>query len=118
MKHSQRGLSLFTLIIVGAILAFLGVIGAQVLPTALEYQAIIKASKKAANEGSTPAEVRVVFDKAAQIDDIKSITGKDLEITKENDKVVVRFAYPREIHMGGPAYLLIKYEGTEISNAR
>jgi hypothetical protein len=57
------------------------------------------------------AEVRQIFDKAAQIDDIKSITAKDLEVTKEGDKVVVKFAYNKEIHMFGPAYLLLKYAG-------
>ena len=39
------------------------------------------------------------------------IAGKDLDISKEGDKVVVKFAYNREIHMFGPAYLLLKYAG-------
>ncbi len=47
----------------------------------------------------------------AAIDDIKSINGKDLDISKDGDKVVVKFAYTREIHMFGPAYLLLKYAG-------
>jgi hypothetical protein len=55
--------------------------------------------------------VRSIFDKAAQIDDIKSVSGRDLEVTKEGDKVVVKFAYQREIHLAGPAYLVLKYEG-------
>ncbi|MGE0498312.1 MAG: DUF4845 domain-containing protein, partial [Ramlibacter sp.] len=92
------------------VLACAGVIGAQVFPTAVEYQAILKAADKA-KAGSTPLDVRTIFDKAAQIDDIKAITGKDLEITKEGDKVVVSFAYTKEIHLAGPAYLLLKYAG-------
>lgn len=111
MKKQQRGISLIGLIIVGALLAFFGVVGAQVLPTALEYQAIVKAAKKAATDGTTVSEVRAAFDRAAVIDDISSISGKDLEISKVNDKVVVAFAYEREIHLGGPAYLLLKYRG-------
>ena len=35
------------LLFVGIVLAFGGVVGAQVVPTALEYQAILKAVKKA-----------------------------------------------------------------------
>jgi hypothetical protein len=42
---------------------------------------------------------------------IESISGKDLEITKENDKVVIRFAYDKEIELIKPVYLLVKYEG-------
>ena len=38
-----------------------------------------------------------------------SISGKDLEISKENDRVVIRFAYDKEIELVGPVYLLIKY---------
>lgn len=110
-KSRQGGISFFGLIFVIAVLASLGLLAAQAFPTVVEYQAIQKAVQKAANEGNTPPEVRTIFDRAAQIDDIKSITGKDLEVTKENDRVVVRYAYDREIHMFGPAYLLIKYTG-------
>jgi hypothetical protein len=40
-----------------------------------------------------------------------SITGKDLTITKENDKVVVSFAYDKEVELVKPVFLLIKFEG-------
>lgn len=109
-KSAQRGISFFGLIFVVAVLACAGVVAAQVFPTLLEYQAVLKAVNKA-KEGSTVVEVRSIFDKAAQIDDIHSVTGKDLEITKDGDKVIVSFAYNREIHLTGPAYLLMKYSG-------
>ena len=110
MKNRQRGISFIGILFVGGLLAFTGVIAAQVFPTLIEFQAITKAASKAA-EGSTVPEVRAIFDKAAQIDDIKSISGKDLEVGKEGDKVTVSFSYNKEIHMGGPAYLLLKYTG-------
>ena len=110
MKTKQRGISFIGVLFVVGVLAFVGVIGAQALPTMLEFQAITKAANKA-KEGGTVPEVRAIFDKAAQIDDIKTITGKDLEVTKEGDKTVVAFAYRKEIHIGGPAYLLLKYAG-------
>lgn len=110
MKNRQRGISFIGILFVGGVLAFAGVIAAQVFPTLVEFQAITKAANKAA-EGSTVPEVRMIFDKAAAIDDIKSIGGKDLEVGKEGDKVIVSFAYNKEIHIGGPAYLLLKYSG-------
>jgi Domain of unknown function (DUF4845) len=112
MKSKQRGISFMGLLFVGIVLAFLGVIGAQVAPTLIEFQAIRKAANKAANEGTTPPEVRRVFENAAAIDDFKAVTGKDLDISKVGDKVVVAFAYNKEIHLGGPAYLLLKYAGS------
>ena len=110
MKNQQRGISFIGILFVGGVIAFAGVIAAQVVPTLIEFQAITKAASKA-REGNTVADVRNIFDKAAAVDDIKSITGKDLDVTKEGDKTVVSFAYNREIHIGGPAYLLLKYTG-------
>lgn len=110
MKQQQRGISFIGLLFVAGILACAGVLAAQVVPTLIEFQAITKAASKA-TEGNTVAEVRSIFDKAAAVDDIKSISGKDLEVSKEGDKTVVAFSYTREIHMVGPAYLLLKYNG-------
>ncbi len=110
MKTRQLGISFIGILLVVGVLAFVGLIGAQALPSVMEFQAITKAANKA-KAGSSVAEVRSIFDKAAQVDDVKSITGKDLEVTKEGDKTVVAFAYSKEIHIGGPAYLLLKYTG-------
>ncbi|HJV91838.1 MAG TPA: DUF4845 domain-containing protein [Azonexus sp.] len=110
VKSGQAGISFIGLLFVVAVLASLGVLAAQAFPTVVEYQAILKAVQKA-SAGNTVPEVRQIFEKAADIDDIKSITAKDLDITKDGDKVIVKFAYNREIHMFGPAYLLLKYAG-------
>ena len=112
MKRSSRarqaGISFFGLIFVLAILAAVGFVLLQAFPTAMEYQAVVKAVERAKDAGA-PQEVRNAFDRSAQIDDIKSVAGKDLEITKVNDRTVVKVAYDKQIHMFGPAYLLLKY---------
>jgi predicted transcriptional regulator len=109
-KSGQRGITFIGLLFIGGILAVTGVIVAQVIPTLIELQAINKAVNKA-RDGNTVDEVRMIFDKATQIDDIKSISGKDLDVTKVGDKVVINFAYQREIHLAGPAWLTLKYDG-------
>lgn len=111
MKQRQRGITFLGLITVGVVVAFVGIMGAQVFPTYTEYMTIQKAVNKAA-AGTTVTEVRAIFDRAASVDYIGSIAGKDLEVTKSGDKVVVSFEYQREFHMGGPAYLVMKYKGT------
>jgi hypothetical protein len=112
MKSQQRGMSLISLIVVGGVLAFGGIIFAQVIPTFLEYQAIDKAANKVAKQGGTIQEIRNAFDKAQQIDDFKAIAGKDLDISKNGEKVVVSYSYQKEIPLGGPAFLLLKYAGS------
>ena len=106
----QRGISFLGLVFVGGVLAVTGVVAAQVFPTFVEYQAIQKAVQKA-SEGNTVVDVRRIYDRATEIDAITSMKTKDLEITKEDDKIIVRFAYEREIHLAGPAYLTLKYSG-------
>jgi predicted transcriptional regulator len=111
LKSRQSGISFIGLVVFASILAMAGVVAAQVFPTVIEFYAVQKAAQKAAVEGQTPTEIRMVFDKASQIDDIKSIAPKDLDISKQGDKIVVAFAYQREIHLVGPAFLTLKYEG-------
>jgi len=109
-KTRQRGLTFISMLFVGGILAAVGVVVAQIIPTVIEYQAILKAVQKS-SEGSSIYEVRNIFERATAIDAISSVTAKDIEVTQENDKVRVSFYYEREIHLAGPAYLTIKYEG-------
>lgn len=111
-RSRQRGLSFFGLIFIGVLAVAAFAIGGQSIPILLEYQAVKKAAAKAARDGSTVADIRSLFDKAAQIDDISSISGKDLEITKRNDKIVVSFSYAREIALAGPAYLVYRFQET------
>jgi hypothetical protein len=111
LKQQQRGMTFLGLLIVGILLAFAGVTLARMVPTYIEFLAVQKAVQKASS-GTTVAEVRGLFDKAAQIDDITSISGKDLEVGKQGDRVVVSFNYTREMPLMGPAYLVMKYAGS------
>ena len=109
-RTRQRGISFIGLLCVGGFLAVSGVIAAQVFPTVLEYMAVQKAVQRA-SIGQSVVEVRSIFEKQTEVDAISSISAKDLEVTKEGDKVVVIFSYQREIHLVGPAFLTLKYAG-------
>lgn len=111
-QSKQKGFTLISFLTLGIFLALAGIVGAQILPTFVEYRNVIKAvNRAAAEDASTIAEVRMNFDKNAAIDDINSIKSKDLEISKESGKVVISFAYQREIHLTGPMWLTMKYAG-------
>ena len=111
--RKQRGVTLFGLMFWAIVIGFGALIGMKVLPTMNEYFTIQKAVTKIASAGATTVpEIRAAFDKQKDIEySIQSINGKDLNITKENDKVVISFAYDKEIDLIKPVYLLIKYEG-------
>jgi len=112
-RMNQRGITLFGLMFWAIIVGFLALIGMRVLPTLNEYFTIQRAVKKiAADSPSTVPEVRSAFEKQKDIEySITSISAKDLVVTKENDKVVIKFAYDKEVEIVKPVYLLIKYEG-------
>ncbi len=109
-RSTSRGVSLLGLLFLAVVLACVGVVAAQVIPTLIEYQAIDKAANKA-KEGTTVPEVRAIFDRAQAADDFTAVSGKDLAVRKVGDKHVVSYAYEREIHLVGPAFLLLKYRG-------
>lgn len=110
-KSRQRGISFITVILIAAVLAVVGLVGMKAFPSVLEYQAAVKAINKA-REGGTVLEARNIFDRAANIDNITSIKGSDLEIARNGDQLTVSFDYEKEFHFVGPAYLLLKYQAS------
>jgi len=112
-SRRQRGVTLFGLMFWAILIGITALVVMRVLPTVTEYYTIQRAVDKIAKEGGgTVPEIRAAFEKQKQIEySITSISGKDLQITKENEQVVVSFAYDKEIELMPPVYLLIKYEG-------
>jgi hypothetical protein len=111
--RQQRGMSLIGLMAWAIIIGFIGYVAVRVLPTMNEFFTIQRAvNRVAADSPPTVGEVRKAFDRQKDIEySITSISGKDLEVTKENDKLVIRFAYDKEIPLVEPVYLLLKYKG-------
>ncbi len=108
----QRGITMFGLLFWAIIIGLGALVGMRVVPTTVEYYTIMKAVNRiTAEEPSTVPQVRAAFEKQKAIDLITSISGKDLDITKENEKLVISFAYDSEIELFKPVYLVIKYEG-------
>jgi len=111
--RAQRGVSLIGLLFWAIVIGFAGYVAIRVFPTVNEYLTIQSAVNKIASSNpTTVGEIRAQFDKQKEIEySIASISGKDLDITKENDKIVIRFAYNKELELISPVFLLIKYEG-------
>ena len=112
-RAQQRGVTLFGLMFWAILIGFGAYVVVRVLPTINEYVTIQRAVEKiAAAQPGTVAEVRQAFDKQRELEySISELTGKDLVITKENDRVVISYAYNKEVPIYGPVYVLLKYEG-------
>ncbi len=112
MRRTQQGLSLVGVLFIGLIVVVLLLLGAKLVPAIVEYIAIERAVQKIKGEGNTVGEIRGAFEKYATIDDIKSITSRDLDITKEGDKVVISYAYTYSIPVMDNVRIVIDFNGT------
>jgi len=99
MRKNQLGLSLGGLIVGAVIFIVLAMLGMKLAPSYLEFAAVKKAVVAIAQEqsGAGVIQIRKTFDNRASIDDISTITGKDLDITKEGGELVITAAYRKEI---------------------
>lgn len=112
-RRAQRGLSLLGLLFWAVVIGFLATVGLKTFPSVNEYLTIQRTIGRIASSGAaTVPEIRTAFERQKEIEySIQSIGGKDLVVTKENDKVVIAFAYDKEVTLFGPVSLLIHYEG-------
>jgi hypothetical protein len=75
-----------------AILGFLAVMGAKLMPSYIEYFTVKKMLRSMEEQGDlkgTVRDIRVAFDKRNAIEDVKNVKPDDLEITKEGGEAVV-----------------------------
>lgn len=112
--NNQRGIALSGLLIWGIIIALVAVLGMKVGPEYLDYFKILKSVKSistgAANQ--TVPEIRAAYDRYADVNYINTLKGTDLDISKENNSVVISFAYERRIPLFYNVSLVIDFEGS------
>jgi hypothetical protein len=92
MRSKQQGFELKSAIFWMAILGFLGVMGAKLMPAYIEYFSVKKMFKAMEEQGDlkgTVRDIRLAFDKRNAIEDVKNVRPDDLEITKEGGEAVV-----------------------------
>ena len=97
MRNRQRGVSLIALVMVAAVLIAVALLGMRLAPSYIEFFAIKKAINAIAADkrtGANAAEVRKAFDQHAVIDDITTIKGSDLEVSKDGISASYRKELP------------------------
>lgn len=115
MKY-QRGITLSGLLMGGVVLGLVALVAMRVLPPWMEYGKIVKAVKATASDSSlkeaSVAQVRSAYQKRAEIDDVKSVSPDDLEITKEGGLLVISFAYQQKVPLFSNVSVLFDFEGS------
>ena len=112
-RRHQQGLSFLGLLVIFVVLALVGLIGLRILPAYLDAFAVKKilASMSVSEElkTGTVTEIRNSFDRRANIDNMNAIKGAELEITKENNEVVVSAVWTQRIPLFTNYTLLIDF---------
>ena len=96
----QRGVSLMNLIVTLAVLGFLGVMAAKLMPAYIEYfsgKKMFSAMEQAGDMKLSVREIRKSFDTRNTIEDVKSVKGDDLEIGKEGGETVVTATWSTKV---------------------
>jgi len=103
MRKKQLGIGLGGLMVGAGIFIFLAMFGMKLGPSYLEFASIKKAVVAIAQEKATasPNDIRKAFDARATIDAISTVSGKDLEVTKDGGELLITASYRKEIPLAG-----------------
>ncbi len=112
MRNRQQGLGLIGLLFFGVVFVFFVYVATQTLPYVSEGFAVQRAANTAVKDATTPAQVVAAFDRQAVIDDIRTIRGADLIITRAGDGWQARWDYEARIALIEPVSLVIRFQGS------
>lgn len=114
--RNQRGMSLIGLLLSGVALAAAFLLGMKTVPAFSEYAAVKKAITAIATSvdpgNVTVTEIRRDFDRRAAVDDISSIRGSDLDVTKRGGQVEISVAYQRTVPVIANVSLLFDFRAS------
>lgn len=114
MKKYQAGVALSGLIFWGFILIMVAVLGMKVAPSVIEYLKVVKDIKAVAAQAgpaSTVTEIRSSFDRFADVDHLE-FTSKQLNIYKDQGRIVIDVDYEKRVHLFYNVSLMIAYKGS------
>jgi Tfp pilus assembly major pilin PilA len=100
--RKQSGVSLMGLIVTLAVIGFLAVMAAKLMPAYVEYFSVKKmlaAMEQAGDLKGSVRDIRYSFEKRNAIEDVKSVRGEDLEVSKEGGEAVVTASWSVRIPM-------------------
>lgn len=114
MSLKQKGIGLVSLLMWSVVLVLIVITSLRIAPAYIEYSAIKKNLSAIAKDTSLQNmnlnQIRLAFSRRAQIDDIKSISGQDIKINRENGRVILSASYTAKIPLFSNVSLSIDFE--------
>jgi len=97
---TQRGISLVGLIITLAVVGFIGVMAAKLIPAYVDYFAVRKmfaAMEAAGDLKGNVRDIRHSFELRNNIESVNDVHPEDLEITKEGGETVMSVSWSKKV---------------------
>jgi Domain of unknown function (DUF4845) len=116
MKSTQHGLTFISLLVLMAIAGFFILLALRLGPIYIEnytIKAVLQGIKQESGNGQTsPREIRDLIDRRLYINEVRRITAKDVQITREDNKLKVIIAYQVKEHILGNVDALVSFSNS------
>ncbi len=114
----QAGMSGWVLLFILIVMSFLVLLGLKLFPIYLESFKIDQAIKGVVEQpgigDQTVQEIRHMLIKRMDIDDVRSVTGRNWaqhgSVTKKGKKVTISINYTNDTHLFGNLWILAEFE--------
>ena len=115
-RTQQKGVSLSGLLMWSVVLVMVAILGMKLAPVYIEYASIQKALVGIASDpdfqDTTPRQIRESFIKRSQIDDIRAVSAKDIEVKKDNEQRSLEINYSVTVPLVANISLLIEFNAS------
>jgi len=115
-RTQQKGVSLSGLLMWSVVLVMVAILGMKLIPAYIEYASVQKALVGIASgpdfKDATPRQIRESFQKRSQIDDIRAVTAKDIEIKIDNKQRILEINYSVTVPVVANISLFIEFNAT------
>ncbi|WP_341678566.1 DUF4845 domain-containing protein [Niveibacterium sp. SC-1] len=118
MLQRQRGISLIGTLIIAVLIIGAIIMAMRMVPVYNEYFAVKRALNVIAtsSEAQSPEAIRGAFNRKASVEDISTIKGQDLSITKENGRYVIEAEWERRIDLVSNVSLVFSFRASSAAS--
>ena len=113
MLATQRGLSFVLFLLVAIFAACASIGGMKLIPAYMQYEQIKNMFITIANDPelkkASRGDILMSFTKRASIDNITAINAEDIDIIKDNDRLILSASYSHKVPLLGNASLCLDF---------
>jgi len=111
----QQGVTFVGMVFIATLIVLGAIIALKLVPAYIEYATVVQHLREIARSPEargSPREIQTLFNKRAQIDNIKAVTANDIEVTRDGDSVVLTAAYQTKVKLFGNLSACIDFEAS------